>query len=168
MSNGGRFEGMQIRNAAPEELDGIYRMGFDAWGEGSPLDTYLESCRKSRKYREGTWYVLVDGKGTICSSLIRYVLSQDTCGIGSLATPRERRRQGYASRLLTLALARFETEGYGNALLFSDIDPEFYRRHGFVGLPPQHQHSPGSLCMIRGSGIQARAGLADFKPPAYF
>lgn len=62
---------MHVRKAELHELDAIYTMGFDVWGDGLTLDDYLAGCRNSEKYLSGTWYVLVE-KDRVVSSLIVY------------------------------------------------------------------------------------------------
>ncbi len=62
---------MHVRKADLHELDTIYTMGFDVWGDGLTLDDYLTGCRKSEKYLSGTWYVLIE-KDRVVSSLIVY------------------------------------------------------------------------------------------------
>jgi ribosomal protein S18 acetylase RimI-like enzyme len=157
---------VEVRQARPEEHDEIYRMGFDAWGDGRPLEAYLDGCRRSLKYRKGRWYVLADPRGRLRSSLIRYELADGICGIGSIATPPSFRGQGHASRLVALALEKFAAEGFPAAFLFSDIGASFYERFGFLALPKPHQRREGSLCMVRGMDIAALG--PGFQPPDYF
>jgi N-acetylglutamate synthase-like GNAT family acetyltransferase len=159
---------MQIRKALPEEYDEIYRMGFDVWGDGETLENYLDGCRSSPKYQQGYWYVLVDDTGTICSSLIRYSISTDTCGIGSIATPPALRKKGHASMLIVNALKLFECEGFRKTFLFSDIESKFYEKFGFSALSHQHQNYKKSVCMVRGVEVSAIERDAGFQPPKYF
>ncbi|KDM91655.1 GNAT family N-acetyltransferase [Photobacterium galatheae] len=126
---------MYLRKASENELDWIYRMGFDAWGNGLSMDAYLEGCRKSTKYQSGTWYVLtVDGQPV--ASLIVYsgqFALQDGCfGIGSVATAPEMRSQGYGSQIVRLvAQTLFEQHGAKAVYLHSDIGHAFYQKLGF-------------------------------------
>lgn len=159
---------MQVRKALPEEYDDIFRMGFDAWGEGQSLEVYLAGCRQSPKYQRGCWYVLADDEDRICSSLIRYALAPGVCGIGSIATPPRLRNKGYASELISDALKLFESEGFKVAFLFSDIESRFYERFGFVVLPKRHQHYKDSVCMVRGMDVDAIERDASFLAPQYF
>ena len=54
---------MPIRTASDSELELVYRMGFDVWGEGLGLDDYLAGCRASPKYAAGVWRVLAGDDG---------------------------------------------------------------------------------------------------------
>lgn len=129
---------MKIRKAKEHELDLIYSMGFDAWSSGLSLEKYLVGCRKSKKYAAGTWYVLVE-KDEIVSSLIVYNsmfnLKEGCFGIGSVATFRELRHKGYASRLINLVKSElFDSLNCKALYLHSDIDRQFYSRLGFVSI----------------------------------
>ncbi len=59
------------RLARPEELEAVYLLGYDAWGEGAAEASYLAECRASPKYARGRWWVLVKD-GAVVSALIVY------------------------------------------------------------------------------------------------
>jgi predicted N-acetyltransferase YhbS len=152
---------LKLRKSEAHELDLIYSMGFDVWGDSLSLEEYLTGCRNSEKYLSGTWYVLVEND-QIVSSLIVYSgmfdLKEGSFGIGSVATPLELRHKGYASRLVNLV----KVELFGNQdckalYLHSDIEHQFYIKLGFVSIQ-------GSDCMIYTEGQLA----FDGSTPAYF
>ena len=152
---------MHVRKAELDELDTIYTMGFDVWGDGLTLDDYLIGCRNSEKYLSGTWYVLVK-KDRVVSSLIVYSdmfgLAKGCFGIGSVATPQELRYQGYASELINLVKTELFARHTCKALyLHSDIEHQFYNRLGFVGIV-------GSDCMY----ISNDSSEFDGRLPDYF
>ena len=89
-----------FRQAAQDDLDAVYMMGFDVWADGNSAAKYLEGCRASPKYKAGTWYVL-EQKNVLVSSLIVYRLGPARFGIGSIATPNHLRKMGYASDLIS-------------------------------------------------------------------
>ncbi|OED71315.1 GNAT family N-acetyltransferase [Vibrio splendidus ZS-139] len=129
---------MHLRKAELHELDTIYTMGFDVWGDGLSLDDYLTACRNSEKCLSGTWYVLV-AKDNVVSSLIVYrdmfSLAKGCCGIGSVATQQELRHKGYASELINLVRTELFTRHNCKALyLHSDIEHQFYNKLGFVNV----------------------------------
>lgn len=159
---------MQIRKAHPHEYDDIYKMGFDVWGEEQELEIYLEGCRQSPKYKQGTWYVLVDERGLLYSSLIKYLFTEEVCGIGPIATPLAFRKQGHASELIEKSLELFEREGIKRIFLFSEIGAAFYEKFGFLQLPEQFQQYKDSTCMIRGVKILEIEQESTFIPPKYF
>jgi predicted N-acetyltransferase YhbS len=140
---------MLIRKAKPSEFDQIYMMGFDVWAEGPEAD-YLVGCRTSSKYARGTWYVLENESGKLVSSLIVYQLSPGQFGIGSIATPVALRKQGYASVLIAKVLAQLDLISTKTIVfLYSDIEPQFYERFGFVQLPAEAQRYKTTTCMVR-------------------
>lgn len=165
---------MPIRTAAASDLEAIYRMGYDAWGEGRGLDDYLAACRASRKYASGAWWVHAQAKGRLTCSLLAHEISlpagNPAIGLGSIATVPELRCQGHASRLIRDVIRRREeTAGTEVFFLFSDISPAFYERFGFTALGPCPA-KPASIMMARAdrdklSGLLAHA---KFKIPDYF
>jgi len=157
-----------IRQALPAEYDEIYKMGFDVWGQEQELEIYLEGCRQSPKYKQGTWYVLADECGFLYSSLIKYSFADGSCGIGSIATPLALRKAGHASELIKKSLDLFEKEGIKKTFLFSDIGAAFYEKFGFLQLPLQFQQYKDSICMIRGVKIAEIEQNSAFIPPQYF
>ncbi|MFY2507378.1 GNAT family N-acetyltransferase [Vibrio pectenicida] len=127
---------MKLRKATIDELDSIYAMGFDVWGDGLPFQEYLSHCRQSKKYQSGIWYVLTEQE-TVISSLIVYQdmfnLKQDCFGIGSVATSPSHRQKGYASKLINLVKAKlFEEQHCKTLYLHSDINHKFYKKLGFT------------------------------------
>lgn len=159
---------MKVREAAQADLDHVYMMGFDAWGEGQAENVYLEQCRASPKYKRGRWYVLEDERGELLSSLITYKLGPGTAGIGSIATPPALRKRGLAARLIKDVLALLTREGAKTVFLFSDIAPEFYESLGFRKLPASLQRYPKSACMAWGVSAAEIVNAPGFTPPAYF
>lgn len=164
---------MPIRPASASELDAVYRMGYDAWGEGLGLDAYLASCRASPKYAAGVWWVLAGEDGRLESSLLAHEIplpsGAPAVGLGSIATPPEQRGRGHASRLIAEVVRRREEDGTDVFFLFSDIAPAFYERFGFTTLGPCAK-KPGSILMARAGAKRLASLLADpaFEAPGYF
>jgi predicted acetyltransferase len=124
-----------LREPKPNEFHQIYMMGFDVWGEGITKEDYLLTCETTPKYKKGHWYVLVSDC-TIVSSLIIYKsphfnLPEGYVGIGSIATPKEKRKNGYASQLIEKTIRMLKQHNTTGIYLFSDIDPKFYEKFGF-------------------------------------
>lgn len=165
---------MTIRPADSSELDAVYRMGYDVWGEGLGLDAYLAGCRASPKYASGTWWILEGGDGVLLSSLLAHEIplpsGPPAVGLGSIAAPPELRGRGHASRLISAFLrARAESHGTEVFFLFSDIAPAFYERFGFAALGPCPK-KPGSILMARAEAKRFSSLLSDpaFTVPGYF
>ena len=85
---------------------------------------------------------LVDETGLV-ASMKRYWLAASgpdgraipALGIGAVYTREDARGRGFASRLLREALRDARARGARAAWLHAEIDPGFYARLGFVGLP---------------------------------
>ncbi len=159
---------MKIKPASPMDMDDIYMMGFDVWGEGENKETYLEQCRTSPKYKRGKWFVLETSEGERVCSLITYALEAGVAGVGSIATIPKERRKGYATHILKAILNKFSDEGTNVVYLYSDIAPQLYERLGFQSLPSKFQKHPGSTCMVRGISIEQLAATSGYQPPSYF
>ncbi len=143
----------QVRKADLSELDQIYLMGADVWADDTEAK-YLEACRSSSKYTRGTWYVLADENGKLTCSLIVYKFGPDQFGIGSIATMLSERKQGHASKLIAGVLEAIAQESSkATVFLYSDIEPKFYERFGFVRLPPIAQRYLKTTCMVRSADI---------------
>jgi predicted N-acetyltransferase YhbS len=88
-------------------------------------------------------YVGLVERGKLVASIKRYglALREGTgsvlraVGIGAVFTAPEARGRGLASVLLTAVMNEARDLGYEAAALYSDIDPAFYERLGFVALP---------------------------------
>ncbi len=86
---------------------------------------------------------LVDGRGRLVGALKRYSLpfrdgrgdALRAVGIGAVFTRPAAHGQGVASALLRAVMGEARDLGYAAALLYSDIDPGYYARLGFVALP---------------------------------
>ncbi|WP_371872585.1 GNAT family N-acetyltransferase [Gilvimarinus sp. DA14] len=146
---------------APQSMDIIYSMGFDAWSEGQSLQDYLISCRKSRKYQSGSWYTLCVND-TPVSSLIVYTnqfgLSEHCYGIGSVVTAPTYRRRGYAAYLVSKITQRLLSQHKANAIyLHSDIAADYYHKLGFERV--------GNSCwmIFRAAGFSGKPCI-----PSYF
>lgn len=164
----------ELRRARPEELDAVYAMGYDAWGEGAELPRYLEACRASARYRSGRWHVLCEVGVPAASALVHDLPSWGGLtlrGLGSVAVPRERRGQGLATELVDrLARCLESDDGASVLLLHSDIGPALYARLGFAPLDSSRQRRPGTVLMARLAPGVPPGLLSDpsFPVPPYF
>jgi N-acetylglutamate synthase-like GNAT family acetyltransferase len=125
---------MKIRKAVAKDLNTIYRMGFDAWSEGKPMEEYLQGCVNSTNYKIGTWFVL-EKQGEVVASLIVYQdalnLPARSIGIGSVATVKKYQRRGFASLLVEQICRLYKSSGFELVYLFSEIGSQFYEKLGF-------------------------------------
>lgn len=146
---------MHVREAREEDLDTIYMMGYDVWGDDSPESDYIKECKKSVKYSSGKWYVLENNDRVLLSSLLIHDLNKYNCdtkleikGIGSIATPFNLRKQGYASKLVEKIMSFLSEETSKDIwFLYSDIGVEFYNRLKFEELPIKFQKYSSTTLM---------------------
>ncbi len=152
----------------------MYRLGYDAWGDGNGLDAYLATCRASRKYAEGVWWIHAAADGAPASALLSHDIplpsGSPAVGLGSIATAPEFRGRGFASRLIEDVIVRHERDaGTEVFFLFSDIAPAFYERFRFSTVMPCPR-KPESLLMARAEPKKLAGLLAhpEFQIPDYF
>ena len=118
------------------------------WGEGRSLDAHIErnlEALERLSFENSLRLVgLTDAKGAIGSCMKWYTFERTlpsaqvperVLGIGALFTQPSLRGAGLAARLLSESMEQARATGYGMALLFSEIQPEYYEGLGFVRLP---------------------------------
>lgn len=144
---------MHVGLADSSEYEAIYAMGFDVWGAGTTLEAFVEGCRRSPKYASGRWFVIRE-KGQAVSSLLVHDFDSWSGavvrGVGSLATRPERRRAGWAARLLNQVVELLvKSEAASIVLLYADISPAYYEKHAFHALDAAYQSRADSVLMAR-------------------
>jgi len=144
---------MIVRPAVTKDMDAIYLMGIDVWGEGQTEEEYLADCRNSIKYKLGEWHCLTED-GVIVSSLITYQnqfgLADRYVGMGSIATYPDHRRKGYAGCLIQNCIDRCTEEKCLGLLLFSDVESSYYERFGFTAAESEMIDPPMFLSLNGG------------------
>jgi len=125
---------MTPRLARVEDMESIYMMGFDAWGENTTRKEYINACGNSEKYKLGKWYC-IEKDNEIVSSIIIYCgsfgLGEKYCGFGSIATSPIHRNKGYAGHLIAESIKGLVQEQYSGVFLFSEVGTSLYSKHGF-------------------------------------
>ncbi len=134
-----RSERLHARVACGTDMEDIYKLGYDQWGDGIGLNEYLCLCKSSRKYQKGTWILFGDRNthlpmvALICYQIID-VFDIPVVGIGSLATDPKMRSRGYASEALTTIVDTCNKELATQLLvLFPDKNTSMYKNVGFIG-----------------------------------
>jgi GNAT superfamily N-acetyltransferase len=151
-------------------LEQILDQTFPVWGEGLTREGY---GRYNRAQLSTTWgaaslrrLALVNGEGRPLASAKRYDLLTrldgepvKTLGLGAVFTPEAHRGHGYAGELLRQMMDAAAAEGYGLAMLFSEIAPRYYERLGFRRIPTNQVtlavgpgRRPGPLAISMRSG----------------
>ena len=132
---------LDIHLASHEEMVAAHRNVFDIWSKGMPLDEHVHHRLNSPSHVRARWFVGTLG-GRVVTSLGCYpvsfwILGEELPGIaiGSVYTLTEFRGCGFAPRLLDW-VERYERERQAAlSVLYSDIDPDYYARLGYVKCP---------------------------------
>lgn len=143
-------ETMTIREATQPERELLFKKAHQVWHKNRTLAEYIRDNSKEDAF--GTRYI-IDRGGEIVSSLIILrlgaIIGKKVYGIGSVLTPKPHTGKGYATILLKNCLKEIEKDGDALIFLYSDINPDFYKRLGFRLLPKELQKTPKSPCMVR-------------------
>jgi predicted N-acetyltransferase YhbS len=138
--------GLEVVAAGGDLLEQILDQTFPVWGEGLTRDAY---GRYNHAQMATAWgaarlrrVALVDDDGRMLASAKRYDLLARldgepvrTLGLGAVFTPEPLRGHGFAAQLMTRMMDAAAAEGFGLALLFSEITPAYYERLGFARVP---------------------------------
>ena len=154
MENGSpRFEPVyMIRKAAPDDISELLSFGYDAWGNGKSMPSFLESYNLDQNHLRGQRYLIETLSGEILANLNTLILSKNVIGIASVATKPSMRKKGHAALLIkaVMELLRLENSSY-TFMLFSEISPTYYEKLGFTSLPSGNQKFLPSVAMSNGS-----------------
>lgn len=137
---------MKLVPADGPVLEHILDESHDIWSDGLTRSAYgrynLAQVRTPWGSRNLRRLALLDESGRMLSSAKRYDLRAvldgreiGVVGIGAVYTPAGQRGQGHARALIEAMLSDASNDGADLALLFSEIDPAYYERMGFVAVP---------------------------------
>lgn len=118
---------------------------YPIWNEGLSSDGYVRWNTVQSKTPWAAGHLrrvaLVEG-GVVLASAKWYDFEAQldgqplhVLGIGAVFTPESQRGQGRAPELIRQMMASAEREGYGAAVLFSEIGAPYYERLGFTVIP---------------------------------
>jgi len=139
---------VQFREANANEIQNILEEGYKEWPKGRTLEKYIEDNKSEDAY--GTRFVLSEGSDIMCSLIqleLKPIKNYKVYGFGSILTSARNRNKGFAKKLILLCLGMMNEEDI--VFLYSDIDPHFYEKLGFVKLPRTLQHTEKSICMVK-------------------
>ena len=144
---------MTVRPARHDELGRVFRLTYDL-SRGVSLTRHVATCKRDRKLRSGTHFVLEAGRpDEFVSVLTAYGFGfppvARAVGIANLFTPEPLRNRGYATALLQGTLQWYEAAGQDVFYLLSDIGTAFYGRFGFRPLPLRYEPAPDCLPLLR-------------------
>lgn len=132
---------LDVHPASKEERLGAYRNVYDVWPRGRTLEEHVERRLHSLQHNRAQWYVgCIDGR--VATSLACYPLAFRCQGtvvpgiaVGSAHTLAAYRGRGFAPRLIAYVEHAQRQSGVKLSMLYSDIDPEYYARLGYVHCP---------------------------------
>lgn len=137
---------MKLIAAEGPVLEQLLDESHGIWSDGLSRPAYgrynLAQGRTAWGQRHLRRLALVGDDGTVLSSAKRYDFRArldgrdvDIVGIGAVFTPAASRGHGHARTLIELMLGDAAAGGADLALLFSEIDPEYYAGMGFAAVP---------------------------------
>ena len=130
---------LEIHPASESERVQIYRNNYEMWGgKGLSLEEHIEWGLNLPRHDRGE-FVAGHCEGKLVASLVVFRLKfllrgkvVPGMGIGGVFTVSAYRQRGFAAQMLRWAEEREHASGSAISLLFSDIDPTYYARLGYV------------------------------------
>lgn len=133
-----------VADLSPRQRRAAFEHTFASWAEGRDLEQHVayqeEQLERATPALLG-YAGLVDPDGELLASHKRFALELEvrgatvpTIGIGAVMVPASRRLRGLGHALVRRALEEAARSGARLAWLFSEIDPTYYQRLGFVSV----------------------------------
>jgi GNAT superfamily N-acetyltransferase len=139
----------KVGRAFPEDEEELATFGYDTWGQGKPVATFVaEDLQSPDTLRGERWFFQVpSGEKVSVLNLLRF--SRGVLGLASIATSPNHRGKGFAPLLIraVMELVRIEDPAT-RFLLFAEARPEMYERLGFRALPDSDQHFRPVIAMM--------------------
>ena len=134
-------ETLDIHPASPEERLQCYENVYEFWPMASSLEEHLQLRLASPKHQRAHWYAGCLG-GKVVASLGCFPLKFHIDGrevegfsIGSVHTRPEYRRRGFGAAVMDWAERDRMKQGARLSSLYSDIDPDYYAKQGYLRCP---------------------------------
>lgn len=135
---------LQLEEASSSDILKIQRETRKIWSGGLSFDKCIQSMHNQTTHPWGKKhlrYLLLKSGSEILASLKFYSICISSrnkifnlAGLGAIYTMIQHRNQGVASKLVRSSVELAQEEGLSGLLLFSDIDPDFYEKLGFIDL----------------------------------
>lgn len=138
---GSMAETLDIHPASPEERLQCYENVHEFWPMASSLEEHLRLRLKSPKHQRAHWYAGCLGGKVVaslgCFPLKYYIDGREVEGfsIGSVHTRPEYRRRGFGAAVMDWAERDRMKQGARLSSLYSDIDPDYYGKQGYLRCP---------------------------------
>ncbi len=132
---------LDVHEASPKERRAAFANVFEVWPQAPTQEEHIRRRESMPHHRRARWFVGTHSGQVVCSLGV-YPLRMAVHGqivqamaIGSVHTVPEYRGRGYATQLIQTVHEQMAQEGVQLSLLYSDIDPKFYRRLGYQECP---------------------------------
>ena len=134
-------ETLDIHPASPEERLQCYENVYEFWPMASSLEEHLRLRLASPKHQRAHWYAGCLGGRVVaslgCFPLKFHIDGREVAGfsIGSVHTRPEYRRRGFGAAVMDWAERDRMKQGDRLSSLYSDIDPDYYAKQGYLRCP---------------------------------
>lgn len=135
---------LQLEQANNQDILKILRQTRTIWSGGLSFDKFMQAVQHQLAHpwgKKNVRYFLLKSGSTIVANLKLYSICISSRGkdfkvggIGAVYTMAEHRHQGFAKKLIQHVIELARNENLDGLLLYSDIDPDFYSRLGFIEL----------------------------------
>jgi predicted N-acetyltransferase YhbS len=131
--------GCQLANQ--EQIRQAFAQVHQVWPHDPDPAVHLQKRLGSVQHRRATWFVIEEAGEVVCSlgaypfQLFGPDEDRPARAIGAVFTPESQRGKGHAARLIRWVCAYYAEKGTQDFILYSDIDPGYYQKLGFVVLP---------------------------------
>lgn len=141
----------KVSRAFPEDEEELATFGYDTWGQGKPIATFVSEDLQSRDTLRGErWFFQAPG-GEKVSVLNVLRFSRGVIGLASVATHPNHRGKGFASLLLRTVMELLWLEDPATRfLLFAEAGQAMYAKLGFSPLADIDQHFKPAIAMATG------------------
>ena len=132
---------LDVHVASASERAAAHRNVYSQWPTAPTLEEHVKFRLEAPRHAGATWFAgCIDGQ--VVSSLATYpfgfrVGTEELTGIGigSVFTVTEHRGRGYAPVLIHGVEEAARKQGIGMSILYSDLDPSYYERLGYLACP---------------------------------
>lgn len=141
----------RVSRAFPEDEEELATFGYDTWGQGKPVATFVaEDLQNPDTLRGERWFFQKpSGEKVSVLNVLRF--SRGVLGLASIATSPKHRGKGFAPLLIrTVMELNWIEDPETRFLLFAEARPEVYQRIGFRPLADGDQHFRPAIAMITG------------------
>lgn len=157
---------LKFRRADDRDRRAAYTNTFEVWPMAKTLAEHVERRMASPKFRQADWFVgclgdrIVTSLGAYPETYIVRGEAVPGFSIGGVHTVKDCRGRGYAPELIEYVEEVQREQGTRLSLLFSDIEPAYYARLGYIQCPSYY-----AWAELREDGAEAETiRFTPFRP----